>query len=614
MSLLVLLAGSLVLLPTIIVCADEVAEPFTPRSFVSVEAVSPGMEFPVLLTIDIAPHHYIYHDSLDLKLLDGKWISIQSWKVIPAGEPHPDTFTGEEKLVLKEKTILIVNLRAADTIEAKEISFALELSYQGCSETICFLPQTKRFSFSLPVTPSGKEAVSTPEQVFEIPQEAGGPPATGKPPAPVASGLRGLSRIKRPEEFLKVLQEHTFRWGLLACFILGLATSLTPCVYPLIGITVALIAGQAGTRSAFRGLARTSVYVLGLSITFAILGTLTGHLGSKVQIYLQGSWIVLAVAAIFVVIALSMFGLFSINLPRNWASKITERRDGGILWTLFVGLASGLVATPCVSAFLGGVLLFVAVTASAWKGFWLLFAFGWGMGMLLIAVGTSSGFLKALPQPGAWMKTLEHFFGWVLLLAAAFFIKPLIPDTAYHVTVGLLFFFGGVFAGGVEAIPAGAKWPLRVKKGIAILAMIFGAYLAATALIPAGTLRPRGLPEGGSSSNGINWRTDALEAIEEARQKGKPVMIDFWIENCPACDEMDREVFLNGEVIRESRRFVAVKVDSTRPRRPALDLNARYGILGFPTVVFLDSSGKVSLKVVGFSKTKDFLKAMKGVH
>ncbi len=611
MTRLIVLGLFLLLLPAAALFAESRDEPFTFHSSTSVERVRPGMDFSVLLTFDIAPAHYLYRESLDLKLLEGKWVSVNSWEVTPPGESHIEPFTGKRRLILKEKANLLVNLRTVDAIEAKEVSFTLEVSYQGCSRTICFLPRSEKVSFSLPLVSS--EEKGEPE-VFELPPEREVSPESVKAPRKAVSGLAELSRITSPEEFLQILQSHTFRWGLLACFILGLVTSLTPCAYPLIGITVAVIAGRPETRSPSRGLAYTSLYVLGLSITFAILGTLIGLLGSKVQIYLQGSWMVLGVAAIFIIIALSMFGLFEIRLPGSWASKMSGKAGKGVLPTFIAGLASGLISTPCVSAFLGGVFLFVAVTASVWKGFWLLFAFGWGMGLLLIGVGTFSGLAKALPKPGGWMKALEHFFGWVLLLAAVFFIKPLIPDVAYRVTIGLLFFFGGIFAGGIGTIPAGAKWLLHVKKGIGILGMIFGAYLLVTALPSGERLLLSKLPERETPANAIIWQSDALKTIERAKREGKPVMIDFWSENCPACEEMEQKVFSDEAVIGESRRFLTVRVDSTRPRRDVLDLNKRYEIFGFPTVVFLDSSGKVSPKVVGFRKTKDFLRVMKSVH
>ena len=364
----------------------------------------------------------------------------------------------------------------------------------------------------------------------------------------------------------------------------GVATSLTPCVYPLIPITVSIFgARRAGSRG--QAMALSGLYVLGIATMYSSLGVLAALTGKAFGSVLQNPWVVGAVALVLAAMAASMFGAFELQLPSAWQARLTRVGGAGLAGAFAMGLVSGVVAAPCTGPVLAAALTFVAAKGSVAFGFAIMFTYALGLGLLFFLIGA---FSLHLPKSGAWMDSVKSVFGVALLAAALVFLKDAIPGArALFSAAGFAgFAAAGVAAAGVllgalhgdfhgPALPTAAK-----GLGVALLvgAIAYGAGAAGA--------RER------ARSAGLTWHGDEATALALAKAEGRPVILDFWADWCVACRELDRLAWADPRVQEAASRFVAVKVDGTDDTPAFQALTAKYGIVGMPTVVFLDARGR----------------------
>jgi len=371
-----------------------------------------------------------------------------------------------------------------------------------------------------------------------------------------------------------------------AVFVLGIGVSLTPCVLPMIPITASIICGskqairsRTVTRSALAGLLTSLVYVLGVSITYALLGVLAATLGVVVRGVLQG-WLVQAIiGALFAVLGLSMIGLFSLPIPGWGQSKLEtatqQQKAKKSLLTVFVlGLISGLIASPCVAPIIGALLLWVS-TAGIWLGWWTLFVFGWGMGLLLIAVGVTGWTVSS----GKWMLAVKAILGVILVLMGALIIV--------QGTRGQSLVPGWVISEQKQA----AEHTEKIRK-------VVDKEPAQTQNEPV-TAKPAE----------IKWVYSEPKGLSLAREVGKPVIIDFYADWCVYCRKMDQTTFLDKRVIEELGRFVAIKVNLTQITSEGRAAAEEYGIKYFPTYVFIDIKGQKTVQL-GYIPPDKFLEIL----
>jgi thiol:disulfide interchange protein DsbD len=391
-------------------------------------------------------------------------------------------------------------------------------------------------------------------------------------------------------DFERLISGKGLPIALVTSFLLGLGVSFTPCVWPMYPITVGVVLGERrAERSALSGLFPALVYVLGISITYAAIGLLSGLLGAQVQVILRSPVALIGVALIFVALALSMFGLYDIRMPTILSRGAGAPRRG-TLGLLAMGFLSGLVISPCVAAPLAGVLLFIATTGKAWQGFWLLFTFAWGMGIILLIIATSTKAASSLPKAGPWMVWVKRILGVVLLLLAVYTAWPAIPSIAGTGPIG-------DEGSAVEAETALASPGKSGKAGSGV----------AREKVSARTAAPRTRPKS------IQWIHDEQMGLARAAELKRPAMIDFFAEWCAYCKRLDREVFTDPSVIAESERFVPIKVDATENSPEVRKILSRYKIVGFPTVLFIDSGGR-HIPVVGYRDARTFLGIMKNIR
>ncbi|MDO8095118.1 MAG: cytochrome c biogenesis protein CcdA, partial [Candidatus Brocadiales bacterium] len=393
----------------------------------------------------------------------------------------------------------------------------------------------------------------------------------------------------------------------------------------MIPITVAVIGGQAtGEQSAGRkpltAFFLSLIYVLGISIVYSAMGVAAASTGALFGTALQSPWVIGFVVAVFIGLALSMFGVYYLRVPSFISDRMGTGARKGIIGVFVMGLVSGIVASPCIGPALASLLVYIASTGNKIMGFWMLFVFAWGLGVLLIVLGTFSGAIKALPKSGVWMETVERIFGLLLIGAALYYLRLIISESAFVIILGLFLIITAIFSGGFDRLTHESTSFQRAKKAFGLIAFIFGTYFLVGHLMIKGFILPPFSATTPAQSvitqEKINWVVSEEEGLSQARTEGKPAMIDFWASWCTACMEFEKITYADPEVIRESRKFVNIKIDCTNTNDPKIkQLWEKYGIVGLPTIVFINKDGTISRDktITGFVNTEEFLSILKNL-
>ncbi len=416
---------------------------------------------------------------------------------------------------------------------------------------------------------------------------------------PVASAPLGLSAAAAPPP--GPLSGWAMVGTLLGIFLGGLALNLTPCVYPLIPLTVSYFGGRSGSgqgRLVIHGL----FYLVGLSLTNSLLGVAAALTGGLMGAMLQNPLVLGAVAAVLVVFAASMFGLWELRLPAG-LTRAAARSYAGYFGSLFMGLTLGVVAAPCIGPFVLGLLTWVASLGSPWLGFLVFFTLSLGLGLPLFFLAVFSGSLEKLPRSGEWLLWVRKLMGWVLLGMAAYFIRPLLAESWGVLLLAAVALAAGVHLDWLDRTTA----HFRAFPGGKMAAGVLGLIVATTLV---GSFIMRG--------PGVAWQPYSEQLLVSARELQKPVIIDFYATWCTPCRELEEITFHNPDLVKlADKDFVMIKVDLTRKGDPLnRRLLSQYGVKGVPTVVFLDSQGKErpELRLVDYLPPDQFLNRMAAVR
>jgi len=393
-------------------------------------------------------------------------------------------------------------------------------------------------------------------------------------------------------------------YAALAAFAGGLGTSLTPCVYPMIAITVSVF-GAAQAKTRWQGASLSLAFVLGIIAVLTPLGVIAGLSGTIFGSVMQNHWLVLSMVALFLVLASGLFGAFEMALPAALTNKLAEIGGIGYKGAFLLGIACAFIAAPCTGPVLTGILAFIAKTRSSGLGAGAMAAFGSGLGLPFFVVGT---FAVQLPKSGPWMVHVKSIFGIVLVAVALYYSATVFPVLASGARASALF-FGlmaalvalGLLLGAVHREFAEPGVGVKIAKALGIIAVSAGLFLTVEAV-----LKPHEI---------VSWEHQLQVARDRATRESRPLLVDFGASWCVACKELDKVTFAAPDVASEMSRFVNAKVDATNDDDPKIEATlASYQVRGLPTVVVLDSHGKEAVRFNDFVPPEKFLPAIRAVE
>ena len=576
---------------------DEEPEFLSPEEAFQLSVV-PRQDGNLEARFTVAPEYYLYRDKLRFSVAEPTGVTVTGLD-LPTADAKDDPNFG--KTYVYHKPFSVGVKLAGLPADAKHIKLAA--TYQGCSEKgICYPPQDVEIDVDLTAP-----AVATPINTGA---------ATTAPAAPVQTDTSESGRITQ------ILEAGNF-WVIIASFFgFGLLLSLTPCVFPMIPILSGIIVGRGGHITKAKGFTLSLAYVLGMATTYAIVGIIAGLSGTLISNALQNPWALSTGAAIFVALALSMFGFFELQMPSFLQSRFTEASNkvqGGRYTGVFImGALSALIVGPCVAAPLAGALLYISQTGDVVLGGVSLFSLALGMGVPLLAVGLSAGAL--LPRAGAWMEAVKKFFGVALLAVAIWMISPLLSSVLNMALWAALFIISAMYLHALEPLAINAKGFARFWKGVGVIALVAGIALLLGALGGSrDLLQPLSVFQGGTAGAAQAPPHLAFKRVKDvaeldaavAAADGRPVMLDFYADWCVSCKEMERFTFADPKVQARLQDVMLLQADVTANTPEDKALLARFKLFGPPGIIFFDKSGQeVAYRVVGYEKAEQFLASL----
>jgi len=515
-----------------------------------VNSNTPSEEFAIPTVLELDP--------ATAELIEAKY---------PAHQMKAFEFTGGKELAVYDGTF---NVAFRAKLKPGATKITATLKYQACSDTVCLPPNTA----SADVDIDKITAAATPSA----------PPAASSAFTPLSAAPKGAQPAPPPDRLARTFASSGLPLTLGLLFLGGLALNLTPCVFPLIPITLGFFAMQSDGRRS-RRFALSFMYVIGIVITYSILGVLAALSGKLFGAWLQLPAVLIGFALLMLVLASSMFGAFEIQVPRFIANRSQGR--AGLFGALSMGLVIGIVAAPCVGPVVISLITLVASLGDPVIGGVMFAALAFGLGFPYLVM------LNALPRPGEWMVTVKKGMGFVLIAMAFYFLRPLIGDDAMRYGIAASLLIGAIFL--LASRTKGAR-ALRLAVGVALL--VSGVAFA----IP-----PKEVA-------GVEWKKYDEKALAAARAAGKPVVIDFYADWCLPCKELDEKTFTDAKVIAELGRFERLKADLTSPEDAVTKaLTEQYAVVGVPTILFLDANGQEASRLFGFEKSEPFLQRARQV-
>lgn len=476
--------------------------------------LQPGSTQSLNVTIAIPPQYFVYQEKTKLKFLDLKGFEVEKIEY-PSAKTRQDPFFKKRLEVFEGEAVIHVVLRAPEGVFGPKTLEAL-LTLQGCSDVLCYPEETHLISLNLDVAPAGSVAM-----------EAAKPQVS-------------LKELLATQDFSLVLGQNAWL-VLLVVFLGGFLTSLTPCVLPVIPITLMII-GVRSESPLRRNFLLSLVLVLGLALTYAFLGVSAVAFGKSLGFVFQQQWFVLLLAVLFFFLALSMLGFFEIHLPQRLSQKLNQIKGHGLCGAFVSGGAAGILAAPCAGPVIGALLLYVATTQSYFQGFGLLFIYAVGMGVLFVALGTGYGTLQARFRGVRFTIWVKRLLGLLLLLGSLFYLNTVFP---------------------------------------------FQKTLERFLAKPAP----------------IHWFDSETEGLAIAKREDKVMLIDFYADWCAPCKELELGFFRKSEVVALLKQMVPVRIDATFTNEEVSRVLAKYRVVGWPTIKFVAPDGKIleELTVVSYN-------------
>ncbi len=489
----------------------------------------------------------------------------------PEPEPYKDTFIYRDLKIFADFAV-------SKDAKPGEIPVEIKFRYQLCEEEPqerCLLPSLKKINISIPVAPEGSSFKYINKEIFK-------------------------DRIKIKPEI-----DSFSVFSIITVFFSGILTGLTPCVYPLYALVIAFVGGT-GIKGRIDAFILSIFIIFGLSISFSLLGFVSAKTGSAMGVITRSPIFLSIVSLIFFAMALSMFGAFELKLSPSFLGKIQKKRSG-IFGAFFMGVVFGLIGIPCVGPLLVSLLTFVARSQNPILGFFLLFSYALGIGIIFIPLSLFASLRTLLSSAGEISSLIKYLFGLILFGASFYFLKDAIPEKIYFLLLGISLVFLSVFAGVFRKEEEGLRG--RILKGAGVIILIFGLFYLILSLTQFYKIKVplSSIPE----NKGVEWISSLNEGMEIAKKDGKILVLDFHAKWCTVCKELDERTFSHEKVKESLKNFVLVRVDVSSGENDEL---RKFNVFGIPTVIFLDRDGNELGRFSGFISPDKFLEEIEKIR
>lgn len=558
----------------------------------SFDKVNAGGQFKIAVKINIKDSWHINSDKPKEDYLIPSQVNIQiqeGFRLEKTNYPPAEEIKlgfSDTPLSAWQGEILIGSLFSVDkNISEGSYKLIINFDYQACNDMTCLPPSSVTDTLIVQVVSSQSVSNEINQDEFKK----------------IDLSYTDLSsEIKKTTEsdnsISNMLENNGLFLGLLFVFIGGLALNLTPCVYPLIPITIGFFGGQSEGKT-IRLFGMGLLFVVGMAVTYSVIGVVTALSGAVFGSLLQNPIVIIIIALIFLILSLSMFGLYEFQLPNSWVAKAGGAK-GGFYGAFFMGLTMGIVAAPCIGPFVLGLVTYVAAKADPYLGFLMFFVLALGLGFPYLLLAIFSGKIKKLPRAGEWMDGVKHIFGFILIGMALYFIVPLLPKSFSGYVLPIFMIITAVYLLVFDKLGNSVKGFKNFKIVFSILLMALAVYN----LLPS------------ADNNSIDW-----QEYSESKLSGSigqtPVIIDFYADWCIPCKELDAITFSDAKVIEESRKFLSLKADMTKSLSPEVEsLRNKFKIVGVPTVLILDSNGSEINRITGFVNAEEFINIIKSIQ
>ncbi|HMN17273.1 MAG TPA: protein-disulfide reductase DsbD [Ignavibacteriaceae bacterium] len=383
--------------------------------------------------------------------------------------------------------------------------------------------------------------------------------------------------------------------SLIFVFLAGLALNLTPCVYPLIPITIGYFGGQAEGKTS-RLVLLGLLYMLGMALTYSVVGVITSLSGAVFGSLLQNPFVIIVIVLLFVALALSQFGVYEFKLPDSLVAKAGGAK-GGTFGAFFMGLTMGIVAAPCIGPFVLGLVTYVAAKGDPLYGFLMFFVLALGLGLPYLFLAIFSGKIKSLPRAGIWMEGVKHIFGFILIGMALYFLDPILPKVVQGYVLPVFGIIAALILLFIDKTANDAKGFRTFKTVFSVVVLALSIYV----LIPSEKLEPE-------------WKQFSIHGYQSSLNNNERMVIDFYADWCIPCKELDAITFSDKRVIEKFDRFTVYKVDMTKNNETNEQLRKKFNVIGMPTVLIIDAKGNETKRITGFVNADEFLRYVSDVE
>ncbi len=543
----------------------------------------------------IAKGYYLYREKIKLELVNAQGIQLGTF-TIPHGNPKQDEAFGTVEIFHEALAFDIPLNRLSESAE----TIILKAGFQGCADRgVCYPPMTKSVNLELPAGQISRQAT----EIWVTPPE-----------------------LSEQDQIVQSLHHDSGGVVLLTFFGFGLLLAMTPCIFPMIPILSGIIVGHGNRITTARAFFLSLSYVVASAFTYTVFGVLAALFGGNLQTTFQQPWIVGLFSGVFVLLSLSMFGFYELELPNSIKTKLhnssVKHQDGSLWGAAIMGALSSLIVGPCVAAPLAGALIFIGQSGNAFLGGSALFAMGMGMGVPLLLLGASAG--KLLPKAGSWLYSTKAVFGVIMLGVAVWMLSRILPPSVPILLWAILLILPAIYLNALEPLPLNSSGWSKLWKGIGLMMLAYGLILLiGFSMGNENPLKPlKGIA--GNKSQALEEspvfehvpNLASLEArIRQANQNHQVVMVDFYADWCISCKEMEAYTFTDPRVKKVLSTYKLLQLDVTKDSDEDKVLLARFNLIGPPAILFFSGSEQedAAHRVIGYQDAETFLKTLQGI-